>query len=286
MRSPWLSKTRRSQQPNVTLFCCLFLFILFLAFNKSWFTPSSTPRDSVRSALFSYGQLETLDDNDLDLGDLKESEKEKSLSKGVLSDALPVQVFVHRLVSDNATSWLSCRFTPDRIRKALLDAAQVWKAQANIELLFDHNMPPQHVDAEMDKEYDMHLKKYTGNKFVSALMVAEDLARIVRYGEQNSWHKENGIHLYCIGGFAGNNGVTDDNRIFIRSVEYRASELPIDDFSRFARVLAHEIGHTLHLKHPKVPSCLQSCQLQQCNLMCQQRTIPKRKTATSLQLEE
>lgn len=188
---------------------------------------------------------------------------------------IPVHVRFLKITSPAVnSSRFACNKTNEEIAEALDFAKRVWFTQAGI--LLQITIEEQSVTAEVDQQFERHLEYYSNPKIsFMPKHLWVNLRKIIGYPAVTSaWEKNNEVTVCCIGAFAGNNAVAIDRLIFIRTLEYRAEDVFMDNL-RFARVIAHELGHSFHLGHPRQPQCISSCRRGECRLMCQQMAIPE-----------
>ncbi|KAH9260971.1 hypothetical protein BASA81_000667 [Batrachochytrium salamandrivorans] len=185
---------------------------------------------------------------------------------------IPVRVNFIRLVSLVPNSRLSCAKSERDIGDSLVLAKRLWANRAGIELNFV--VVNETTTSKQDREFESHLITFTNPRSNhNPFDVSRDLMRITEYNNMlNAWQRDCAINIICMGAFVGNNAVAVNNRIFIRTMQFLKQDLPMDRL-RFARVVAHEIGHSFDLSHPERSQCDKSCSRNECSLMCQQKVI-------------
>lgn len=202
--------------------------------------------------------------------------------------AISINIMFHRFTAlernkHNTTMMktLTCSYTSAQLRDIFQQVSSIWVSQAKIRFMWDWNEATkrEYASESLMKDYHAHLKKFpstgglpwTSTDGGTLNPVFDDLMRMFTI-KRTRWSLENEIHVYCLGAFVGYNGAGRLNSIFLRSTAYHETDTDMDP-DRFARVLAHEIGHLLHLPHPSTKLCGESCK-EKCNLMCQQRALP------------
>lgn len=188
---------------------------------------------------------------------------------------IPVRVNFIRIVSSQVpNSRMSCAKSERDIGDSLALAKRLWANRAGIDLSFvlsNLSMTP-----AQDRAFEAHLIEFTNPRSNhSPFDVSRDLVRITQYDDLiSAWERDCAINIVCMGAFVGNNAVAVNNRIFIRSMQFLKQDLPMDRL-RFARVVAHEIGHSFDLSHPARSQCDKACSRDECSLMCQQKVISR-----------
>ncbi len=200
------------------------------------------------------------------------------------TNLIPIDVIMHKVMNEkNQSSLMSCQMSNEQLLKALEGAQLGWKSTGGIYL--NYKLVMDTYDESKNDEFMKHLNKFPTNRESGQAWttehpgelgnVAKDLAKVLNVDQLTPWSRHNIIHAYCIGAFVGYNGLTWNSKIYIRSLKYHSGETELDPLT-FERILAHEIGHCLNLRHPSPEFCGAPCiQHKTCNLMCQQRALPQ-----------
>lgn len=203
----------------------------------------------------------------------------------VSKEEIVIDIVFHRVQSPEPESLLTCRLPEDAIASALETAAKIWRTQAKIILRYtDQALRWENVSADVEFSFKEHLARFPRNDDSGQPWTTENPGRIGLVGNDliqmlsidtiDRWSTVNPINVFCIGAFVGYNGVTWSRHVFIRSIQYHKTDKDMDT-ETFTRILAHEIGHVLSLPHPGAEFCSLPCDTSLCNLMCQQRALPR-----------